>query len=120
MSLLLAAGLPVAAVSSLLAGSPVAVLSSLPEGLPAAVLSSLLAAGDAVSEGESVIVTPSVGFAVWTVIALTVWIAIAIGIGRRGQARGQSFGLLVAVSLILSPLVALVLLLVMPQRRAVR
>lgn len=80
----------------------------------------VLAQAETSSESSEFVVAPSVGLIVSTILALAVWIAIAVAIARFGRARGQSFGLLLATSLVLSPLIALLLIAVLPPRAGLR
>ncbi|MDO9355137.1 MAG: hypothetical protein Q7T55_15675 [Solirubrobacteraceae bacterium] len=70
------------------------------------------------SSSDSFMVTPSAGLIVWMLVAVAVWMGCALAIGRLARARGQSFGLFFAVSLIASPLIAAAALILMPERAA--
>lgn len=67
------------------------------------------------------VVAPDAGLLIWTAVAFALWLGVAALIGRAAARRGQSRTLFITVSLVFSPVVAVVLLFVLrPQPQPLR
>lgn len=74
----------------------------------------LLPAGSFIlgAERDGFLVAPSAGLIAWTVVVFALWLGVAVLIARAAARRGQSPALFFLVSLVFSPILAVVLLLV--------